>query len=65
MAAAQQDKITGGVVLIGAIFAVTIIAGLDDNLGRVLVIIFLGFILLWLMTTGGPEVQGWLGKIGP
>jgi hypothetical protein len=62
--AAEADKFTGGVVLIGCIFVVTIVAGLDDNLGRVLVIIFLGFILLWLMTNGAPEVNSWLGKIG-
>lgn len=62
--ATQPDKITGGVVLIGCILAVTVIAGLDDNLGRVLVIIFLGFILLWLMTTGAPDIQKWIGKIG-
>jgi len=64
MATTDANKFTGGVVLIGCIFVVTIVAGLDDNLGRVLVIVFLGFILLWLMSTGGPEVQSWLGKIG-
>lgn len=62
---ANTDKITGGVVLIGCIFVVTIVAGLDDNLGRVLVIVFLGFILLWLMTTGGPQVNNLLSKVGP
>lgn len=62
--AQQQDKIAGGVVLIGCILAVTVVAGLDDNLGRVLVIVFLGFILLWLMTNGAPEIQHWLGRIG-
>jgi hypothetical protein len=60
----ETDKITGGVVLIGCIFVVTIVAGLDDNLGRVLVIIFLGFLLLWLMTNGAPELQSLIGKIG-
>lgn len=63
--AATPDKITGGVVLIGCIFAVTVVAGLDDNLGRVLVIVFLGFILLWLMTGGSNLVQSLVNKIGP
>lgn len=65
MTTTDTNKITGGVVLIGCIFVVTVVAGIDDNLGRVLVIVFLGFILLWLMTTGAPEVQRWIGKIGP
>jgi hypothetical protein len=63
MAAEQTDKITGGIVIIGGILIMTILAGLSDNLGRVLLIVMFGFLLLWLMTGGAGLISKWMGNV--
>jgi hypothetical protein len=61
--ASGQDKVTGGIVIIGGIFIMTVLAGLNDNLGRILLIIMLGFVLLWLMSGGYGYLEKWMGKV--
>lgn len=39
----------------------TIFAGLSEGLGKVLLIVMLGFLLLWLMTGGAGLIQKWIG----
>jgi VIT1/CCC1 family predicted Fe2+/Mn2+ transporter len=60
-----QDKVTGGVVIIGGIFIVTLLAGISEDLGRILVIIMAGFLLIWLMTGGANLLSKWMGKEEP
>jgi VIT1/CCC1 family predicted Fe2+/Mn2+ transporter len=60
-----QDKVTGGVVIIGGIFIVTLLAGISEDLGRILVIIMAGFLLIWLMTGGSNLLSKWMGKEEP
>lgn len=62
--AANTDRVAGSVVIIGAVLVMTIFAGLSDNLGKVLMIIMLGFLLLWLMSGGSGLVQKWLDIAG-
>lgn len=61
---AAPDRVAGSVVIIGAVLIMTIFAGLSDNLGKVLVIIMLGFLLLWLMSGGSGLVNKWLAIPG-
>lgn len=60
---ASPDKVTGSVVMIGAVLVMTIFAGVSDQLGKVLVIIMLGFLLLFLMGPGSALIHKWLGAI--
>jgi VIT1/CCC1 family predicted Fe2+/Mn2+ transporter len=60
-----QDKVTGGVVIIGGIFIVTLLAGISEDLGRILVIIMAGFLLIWLMTGGANLLSKWMSKEEP
>lgn len=61
---AAPDKVTGGIVIIGGILIMTIFAGLSEGLGRVLMIVMFGFLLLWLMTGGAGLIQKWTGLTG-
>jgi len=58
-----NDKITGGIVMIGAIFIIAVLAGINDQLAKVLMIFMLGMLLLWVMTGGASILQAWVGKI--
>ena len=62
---AAPDRITGGVVIIGGIIIMTIFAGLSENLGKVLLIIMFGFLLLWFITSGAGFIQKWTAPITP
>lgn len=59
-----QDRVAGSVVVIGAVLIMTIFAGLSENLGKVLMIIMLGFLLLWLMSGGSGLINKWLSLTG-
>lgn len=59
-----QDRVAGSVVVIGGVLIMTIFAGLSENLGKVLMIIMLGFLLLWLMSGGSGLVNKWLSLTG-
>lgn len=63
--ATQPDKIAGGVVIIGSILVITILAGTNDNLGKLLLVVMFGFLLLWLMSGGSGLINKWLGTIRP
>lgn len=62
--AAQKDKIAGGVVIIGSILVITILAGLNDNLGKLLLVVMFGFLLMWLMSGGAGLINKWIGPSG-
>ncbi len=61
---AAPDKVTGGIVIIGGVLIMTIFAGLSEGLGKVLLIVMFGFLLLWLMTGGAGLIQKWTGLAG-
>lgn len=63
-AAAGSDKISSGIVMVGAVFTVAILAGLSKGLGRVLLIVMLGFLLLWAMAAGSHLLPKWISQIG-
>jgi 4-hydroxybenzoate polyprenyltransferase len=58
---AQPDKIAGGVVIISGVLVLTILAGTNENLGKVLLVIMFGFLLLWLMNGGSGLINKWIG----
>jgi hypothetical protein len=63
MATPGEDRITGGIVIIGSIFVIALLAGVSKNVGKIMVILMVGFLLLWLMTNGSKDIGGWLKKL--
>ena len=59
MATGNSDKIAAGVVIIGGVLALTIFAGMSEELGKVLVIFMLGILLLWVMGPGSALIKKW------
>lgn len=61
---APADKITGGIVIILATGIIAVIAGVSDNLGKILLIIMAGFMLVWLMASGTQtDLASWTAKL--
>lgn len=58
------DKISSGIVMVGATFVIAVLAGMSKGLGKVLVIVMLGFLLLWAMAAGSKLLPQWVAKIG-
>lgn len=57
-----NDKITGGVVLILMVLVVAILAGVNEGMGKVLVVVMGGFLLGWALTSGGQnDLRKWVG----
>lgn len=63
-AKAGTDKISSGIVMVGATFVVAVLAGMSKGLGRALLILMLGFLLLWAMAAGSKLMPQWVAKIG-
>jgi hypothetical protein len=63
MATSGQDKITGGIVMIGSIFVITVLAGINEQLAKILLVFMLGVLLLWAMSNNALLAK-WFGKIG-
>ena len=63
-AKAGTDKISSGIVMVGAVFTVAVLAGINKGLGKVLLIIMLGFLLLWAMAAGSHLLPQWISQIG-
>lgn len=62
MANAGQDKISAGIVLVGAIFTITVVAGFSRGLGKVVVLFMFGVLFLW-MITNYPLVNKWINGV--
>lgn len=62
---AGTDKITGGIVIVGGIGIMALLAGINDSIGGIMVVVMVGFLILWLITgPGNADLGKWLGKIG-
>jgi hypothetical protein len=60
-----NDKITGGVVIILATGLMAVLAGFNDAFGKVLVIIMVGFLIGWLLTSGSQnDLTRWISAMG-
>lgn len=62
MASSSNDKISTGIVMIGGVLVITVLAGLNDRLGKLLVIFVLGILLLWAMSNT-PLLSKWTSKL--
>jgi hypothetical protein len=64
MSGTPNDKITGGIVIILATGIMAILAGISDDLGKILLVIMAGFLLLWLIASGTQtDLSTWIGKL--
>jgi hypothetical protein len=52
-------------IIIIMILVCVVLAGFDENLGRILVVFFSGVFLIWLLGPGEGLVGDWLGKLNP
>ncbi len=59
------DKIAGGVVIVGGIGIMALLAGINEGVGKIMVVIMAGFLILWLiMGPGASDLKNWTGKLG-
>jgi hypothetical protein len=62
-----NDKITGAVVVIIATGLMAVLAGFNEQFGKVLMIIMVGFLIGWLLTSGSQnDLTRWISLMsGP
>lgn len=66
MAQPTTDKVTGGVVVIGGIFILAIVAGASRSVGKIAIAFMAGVLFIWLMTSGVGFLNKWTNQIqGP
>jgi hypothetical protein len=58
------DKASGGIIIIGGVFVIAVVAGFSNGLGKVLFVLMLGYLLLWFITGSGTQtIAGWVSKL--
>jgi hypothetical protein len=57
------NRITTAIIIIIMILVCVVLAGFDENLGRILVVFMSGVFMIWLLGPGEGLIGDWLGKL--
>jgi len=62
MAQTGKDKVTGGIIVIGGVFVLAIVAGASKSMGKIALVFMVGVLFIWLMTSGMGFITKWTNQ---
>jgi hypothetical protein len=65
VSAPSLQKVTNAIIVIIMVLVITVMAGFDKNLGRLLTVFMSGVALMWLIGPGYQDIKKWIAPISP